>query len=306
MTATAEPRKPPAASAITVAAPAKINLHLEVLGRRADGFHELETVFQTLDLHDEVTVALTPGPDAVTLWCSDPALPADHANLAWRAAAAVLAARPGLGRVAITLAKRLPAGAGLGGGSSDAAAVLRALAALDARVAALDLPALALGLGSDVPFFLVGGTAHATGRGEVLTPLPDIPAPAGLTVLMPEGAHLATPAVFRELTDEERGPRDGRGAAWFAGRLAGGAPAIAANRLTAPARRLCPPLADLLDHLHAHRVPHVMTGSGAACVAFATVVPPLGVTAWPTAFRHRADLTGALPSQAAPEVHVRR
>jgi len=122
-------------SAITVAAPAKINLHLEVLGRRADGFHELETVFQTLDLHDRVSVRLEPGDDAVDLACSDPTLPADHGNLAWRAGAAVLAARPGLGRISITLEKHLPAGAGLGGGSSDAAAVLRALAALDPRVA---------------------------------------------------------------------------------------------------------------------------------------------------------------------------
>ena len=295
-------------SAITVAAPAKINLHLEVLGRRADGFHELETVFQTLDLHDRVSVRLEPGDDAVDLACSDPTLPADHGNLAWRAGAAVLAARPGLGRISITLEKHLPAGAGLGGGSSDAAAVLRALAALDPRVAALDLPALALGLGSDVPFFLVGGTAHATGRGEVLTPLPDAPAPAGLTILMPDGAHLATPAVFQALTDDERGPRPGHGAAWFVGRLAGGAPAIAANRLTAPARRLCPDLATLLDHLAKHNVPHLMTGSGAACVAFAAIAPPPGVRAWTAVFRHRAELTAALQPAAAPPMglHVRR
>jgi 4-diphosphocytidyl-2-C-methyl-D-erythritol kinase len=295
-------------STITVAAPAKINLHLEVLGRRADGFHDLETVFQTLDLHDRVTVRLESGEDGVALTCSDPTLPGDQANLAWRAAAAVLAARPGLGRITITLEKHLPAGAGLGGGSSDAAAVLRALAVLDARVAGLDLAALALSLGSDVPFFLVGGTAHATGRGEILTPLPDAPAPAGLTLLMPEGAHLSTPAVFSALTDEERGPRPGHGAAWFAGRLAGGAPAIAANRLTAPARRLCPDLANLLDQLAGLKVPHLMTGSGAACVAFAAIAPPPGVRAWTAVFRHRAELTAALhpTAVAAQGPHVRR
>jgi 4-diphosphocytidyl-2-C-methyl-D-erythritol kinase len=274
---------------LALAAPAKLNLHLEILARREDGFHELETVFQALELHDRVEVGLTPGADGVTLSCSDPSLPTDQRNLAWRAAAAVLSARPGLGRVTIALEKRLPHGAGLGGGSSDAAAVLRALAGLDPSVAALDLAAIAAAIGSDVPFFLLGGTAHALGRGERLVPLPDAPARA-VTVLMP-AAELPTPAVYRELSDAERGPRQARGAGWWADRFAHGElePHLF-NRLAAPARRLCAPAAALLDHLALLGVPHLLSGSGAACVAFAEVQPPPGVRAWRTAFRPRARL----------------
>ena len=102
---------------------AKLNLFLEILGRRADGFHDIETVFQTIDLHDDVAVELTARP-GISLTCDDAALPCDATNLAWRAAAAYQAANPAIGGLAITLAKRIPAGAGLGGGSADAAAVL--------------------------------------------------------------------------------------------------------------------------------------------------------------------------------------
>ena len=260
-------------------APAKINLHLEILGRRGDGFHGLETVFQTLEMADLVHLELTPGQaSAITLTCDDASLPAGPDNLVWKAAASYLALRPDLGRVAITLTKLLPHGAGLGGGSSDAAAVLRGLAALDSRPpTAAALAAVALELGSDVPYFLVGGTAYATGRGEELIPLPAV-ADLPVTILMP-ATILPTPAVFKALTEAERGPRPPRGPAWFAQ-----APMTdwLHNRLTAPARRICPPVADLLDHLAAQGVPHLMTGSGAACVAFGPVVAPSGVRAWTT------------------------
>ncbi len=275
--------------AISLPAPAKINLVLEVLGRRADGFHELETLFQTLELHDLVEVALDPGADGIALECSDPRLPAGSGNLAWRAASAVAARLPGIGRIGIRLRKVLPHGAGLGGGSSDAAAVLRALAKLDARVARLDLAAIAAEIGSDVPFFLVGGTAHATGRGEVLTALPDAPA-SEVTVLMPD-AILSTPAVFSALDDAERGPRPARGADWWSRRLAAEGPTrIAENRLSGAARRLSPRVSQLLDHLSGTGIPHLMTGSGAACVAFAAIEPPAGVRSWRTRFRPRARL----------------
>ncbi|MBA2479199.1 MAG: 4-(cytidine 5'-diphospho)-2-C-methyl-D-erythritol kinase, partial [Planctomycetes bacterium] len=233
---------------ITLAAPAKINLALEILGRRADGYHAIETVFQTLELCDRVTISLGDGPEPLRLTCSDPTLPAEGGNLAWKAAAAVRARISGFPSIAVDLVKRVPHGAGLGGGSSDAAAVLRGLARLDPRVAALDLAAIAADLGSDVPFFLVGGSAHATGRGEELTPLPDAPMSA-ITVLMP-AAELPTPAVYRELTDAERGPRPLVGSARWRDRLAAGpVHSLASNRLTAPARRLCPAVAALLDHL---------------------------------------------------------
>ncbi len=266
---------------LTLPAPAKVNLYLEVLGRRGDGFHALETIFQTLDLADEVTVAVTAG-SGVALRCSAPGVPADATNLAWRAAAAYLAERP-LGHVELTLIKRIPHGAGLGGGSSDAAAVLRALARLDAKpLPAARLHAIATGLGSDVPFFLLGGTALAHGRGEVLTPLPPAPATT-VTVLMP-AAHLPTPAVFKELTELERGPRVAQGQALAEQLATGRIPLF--NRLTAPARRLCPAAAMLLDHLAASGLPHLLSGSGASCFVLGDIEPPVGVRAYKARFAH--------------------
>jgi 4-diphosphocytidyl-2-C-methyl-D-erythritol kinase len=261
-----------------VLAPAKINLYLEVLGRRDDGFHELETVFQTLALADELTVDLLPAATDIRLQCSDPTIPGDARNLAWRAAAAVLARRPQAGGASITLEKRIPHGAGLGGGSSDAASVLLALnTQLAQPLSASELAAIALELGSDVPYFLLGNTAYATGRGEMLSPLPALPATA-VTVLMPAG-HLSTPSVFKTLTAEERGPRAGRGLAWTREQPAA---ALLHNRLTPAATRLCPPLAELLAWLATQGVPYLMSGSGAACFALAHLAPPPGVRAWQT------------------------
>src|SRR5712691_7808516 len=127
-----------------VRAHAKINWALRVTGKRADGYHDIETVFQTISLHDTLTITES---DRLTLTCDDPTIPTDDTNLVVRAASGK--------NVAIALHKRIPAGGGLGGGSSDAAATL----------AALGLEQRALALGSDVPFFLTGGTAYATGRG---------------------------------------------------------------------------------------------------------------------------------------------
>ena len=262
---------------LTIPAPAKINLHLEILGLRSDGFHGLETVFQTLALADSLTVGVGPG-TGITLACSDPTIPADERNLAWRAAAAIQARRPHVGRIVITLDKRIPHGAGLGGGSSDAASVLLALnQQLEAPLTMAELAAIALTLGSDVPFFLIGGTTHATGRGEELTPLTALP-PTPVTVLMP-AAQLPTPSVFKELTAAERGPRVARGADWAANQPLA---ILLHNRLTGPARRLCPEVVALLDWLAVQGVPHLLSGSGAACFALAHVMPPNGVRAYHT------------------------
>jgi 4-diphosphocytidyl-2-C-methyl-D-erythritol kinase len=162
---------------------AKINWSLRITGKRGDGFHDLETVFQAISLHDELTFRAS---DELSLTCDDPTIPTDDTNLVMRAARLV-----GAPPVAIELRKRIPAGGGLGGGSSNAAATLLALAA-DRH----DLPQLALSLGSDVPFFLVGGTAYATGRGEVLTPLPSR---AGIPLLLalPEERVLTRDAFAR-------------------------------------------------------------------------------------------------------------
>jgi len=164
-----------------VACHAKINWSLRIIGKRADGYHDLETVFQTISLHDTLIFRDS---DRLTLTCDDPSIPVDDTNLVLRAARA-------LGRTAaIELRKRIPAGGGLGGGSSDAAATLRVLG--EGRD---DLAKIALELGSDVPFFLVGGTAYATGRGEILTPMPPIDAP--LLLVLPEERVLTKDAFAR-------------------------------------------------------------------------------------------------------------
>lgn len=181
---------------------AKINLHLAVRDRRADGYHELTTVFQSIALHDTVVVELHDGP--FTLRCTDPAVPADDTNLVWRAAAALAEAlgRAPLGGVRITLEKRVAVQAGLGGGSADAMATLRALGrAWDAPCDHGRLMAIGRTLGADVPFFVEGGTALGAGRGDELTPLVDLPAYTLVLVRPPFG--VATGDAYRWV-DESR------------------------------------------------------------------------------------------------------
>lgn len=151
-----------------VRAHAKINWALRVIGKRADGFHDIETLFQTITLHDTLTIDQA---SKLSLECSDPTIPSDDTNLVVRAAKAIGVTAK------IRLQKEIPAGGGLGGGSSDAAAILKAFHRED--------PDIALSLGSDVPFFLIGGTAYATGRGEQITALPPV-APVPLLLLLPE------------------------------------------------------------------------------------------------------------------------
>lgn len=157
---------------------AKINLDLRVLGVRPDGYHELRTVFQTLRLHDTLTFARHPG--ALTLTCQTEGVPTDHRNLVWKAAAGLWHERYGRRRapegVAMHLVKRIPAEAGLGGGSADAAVALRALNRLWSIGADEDtLMRVASGIGADVPFFLRGGTALGLGRGDAIYPLDELP-----------------------------------------------------------------------------------------------------------------------------------
>jgi 4-diphosphocytidyl-2-C-methyl-D-erythritol kinase len=160
------------------ASPAKINLGLRILGKRPDGYHAIETILQMLDLCDWLAFRAN-DVGTIALTCSPPTLPTDERNLIVRAARSLQQARHISQGVAITLEKRIPIAAGLGGGSSNAATVLLALN----QVWGLHCPApvlhqLAAQLGSDVPFFLNGPTALAQGRGEVLSP---IPSPAALT-----------------------------------------------------------------------------------------------------------------------------
>ncbi|MGQ0733517.1 MAG: 4-(cytidine 5'-diphospho)-2-C-methyl-D-erythritol kinase [Acidobacteriota bacterium] len=169
----------PTSSSITLPAFAKINLDLRILGVRPDGFHDLRTVFQSVALYDVITVTARRG--AFVIECDDPTIPTDQRNLIWRAA--TLLWRRGLRRASqeprdalVTLKKRIPQEAGLGGGSADGAMALLGLARLWRLD--LDLPTLARlagALGADVPFFLVGGTALGLGRGDDIYPLTDLP-----------------------------------------------------------------------------------------------------------------------------------
>ena len=151
--------------------PAKLNLSLRVLGRRADGYHELDTVFQAIDMWDRVHGTLAP---ALELVCDHPDVPSGPDNLAWRAADLLRRrlGRPDLG-ASLRIDKAIPVQGGLGGGSSDAAGALLLCSRLwRADPSGAELRDIAVELGADVPFFLVGGTARGTGRGDRVDPLP--------------------------------------------------------------------------------------------------------------------------------------
>lgn len=163
---------------ITLDANAKINLTLDILGRREDGYHEVAMVMQEISLHD--TLAIKKAEAGIRLSIAfegkDGLLPADESNLCWRAAALIRKEYGLSGGVSMELVKRIPMAAGLAGGSADAAAVLKGMNLLyGLGITEERLCELGAALGSDVPFCLMGGTMLATGRGEVLTRLPDFP-----------------------------------------------------------------------------------------------------------------------------------
>ena len=177
---------------------AKINLGLVVLGRRPDGYHELRTVYQSIGLADHLEVTLRAGPRRVHLETSGLAVPEGSQNLAARAAETMLEELNLRARVSVVLRKRIPLGSGLGGGSSDAATVLRAISYLSKRtVPAERLLRLAAALGSDVPFFLYGGRALGLGRGEEVYPLPE--EPRRCCVLFFPGRGMDTVEAYRRL-----------------------------------------------------------------------------------------------------------
>jgi 4-diphosphocytidyl-2-C-methyl-D-erythritol kinase len=163
---------------VRVRACAKVNLTLRVLGLRADGYHDLRTTFQALALHDTLTFTETAGPFRLT--CDDPRCPPDETNLVWRAARRLWRERRRRGDpagIAAHIAKRIPVEGGLGGGSSDAAATLHALATIwGMELDPVALHDIARELGADVPFFLQGGTALGVDRGDTLFQLADLPA----------------------------------------------------------------------------------------------------------------------------------
>jgi 4-diphosphocytidyl-2-C-methyl-D-erythritol kinase len=257
------------AGTIRLEAPAKVNLSLEVCGKRADGFHELSMANVQVGITDTVVIRRTER--GIVCRADRDDLPVDDRNLAVRAAHALLGPDPTPG-VAIELQKRIPSGAGLAGGSADAAAVLHGcnrLFELGHEPAAL--AAIGAGVGSDVPYLCYSGAAVCTGRGEVVQPV-DAPAGLHLCVLWPE-AELSTAAVFGACTPALT-PFKERASVLFARLNEGpgwtGVGELLFNRLESAARALCPEVAGLLDTVQRIDTQgFVMTGSGSAVVALA-------------------------------------
>ncbi len=184
---------------------AKVNLGLEVLGRRADGYHDVRTVLQTIGLAD--TLEVFPAREGIAFTCSDPSLPTGEDNLVVKAARLVQREFGVRAGARLSLTKRIPSQAGLGGGSSDAAVALLATARLwKVEPDRQRLLKLAAGLGSDVPFFLCGGTALGVGRGEEVYPLPDGPS-AHLVVAWPS-CGMSTAVAYQLLENRLTAPRE--------------------------------------------------------------------------------------------------
>ncbi len=242
---------------LTLPAPAKLNLFLHITGRRADGYHELQSLFALLDQGDSLTFR---GADDLQLTCSDPAIPCDDSNLILRAAACLRAHTGTRQGAHIHLDKRLPAGGGVGGGSSDAATTLLGLNTLwDLGLSEDTLATLGLALGADVPIFVRGHSAWAEGVGEKITPV-DLP-DAHFLVIHP-GIHVSTARIFgdRELTRDTP-----------ISKLPASLEAVLTrdfhNDCEAVAKRHFPEIGKTLDWLRQHAGNSRMTGTGACCFA---------------------------------------
>lgn len=233
---------------LRVAAYAKLNLSLQVLGRRADGFHDIDSLVRTIDLHDRLTIAMTD--DGIEV-AND--LDFDGPDIVAVAAQRILSAKRSIRGVSIRVEKRIPAGAGLGGGSSDAAAVLRAIDSLTPpSLSEEELASLASDVGSDVALFLIGGLMRMSGRGERIEPLP-ASGPEHYAIVVPP-IHCATADVYRgwngEGHDRRRAAKRGE------------------NDLMEPAISLHAGLADVRDAVgELGGVYHGMSGSGSSFFA---------------------------------------
>jgi 4-diphosphocytidyl-2-C-methyl-D-erythritol kinase len=186
-------------------APAKINLRFQILRRREDGFHEIETLMTPISLGDELTIEPNEQADGIAFSCDDPSLPAGEDNLVLRAARSFFAEISIEPRIRIELRKRIPHGAGLGGGSSDAASTLLGLNELQGGPLSLArLTSLAAAIGSDVPFFLCRNGAICRGRGELVEPVAELPK-LSLLLLKPEFG-VPTPWAYRQWRESREMP----------------------------------------------------------------------------------------------------
>ncbi|MBL4720591.1 MAG: 4-(cytidine 5'-diphospho)-2-C-methyl-D-erythritol kinase [Alphaproteobacteria bacterium] len=250
---------------LVVSAPAKVNLYLTITGRRADGLHLIDSLVAFTTLGDELRI--TPG-ERLDVTCTGPFsanMPLPYKNLVYLAAQQLADAAGVSARADIAITKNLPIAAGIGGGSSDAAATLRTLVkAWGLSDKGVDLDKIGLTLGSDLPVCILGETSYAGGIGEVLTPGPKLPN-AGLLLVNP-GVGLVTSSVYGArkggFSPVNRFKSDPQDAAELAAMLED-----RENDLTRPAIRLCPVIRDVLSALNKAPGCHLgrMTGSGATC-----------------------------------------
>ncbi|MBM4312086.1 MAG: 4-(cytidine 5'-diphospho)-2-C-methyl-D-erythritol kinase [Deltaproteobacteria bacterium] len=192
---------PGPSQSLSIASPCKVNLHLSIVGRRPDGFHEIETLFHRVSLQDSIHLQRTCAP-GIHVSVSDPGIPSGPENLVWRAADLFLKHHPQIGGISLHIEKHIPSGAGLGGGSSNAAATLVGLQRLYGLTLSADhLRALGASLGADVAFFLADTrSAWATGIGEKLTPVDGSPLLWFLIVY--PGIHISTQWAYRTFSQD--------------------------------------------------------------------------------------------------------
>ena len=255
-------------SCMQVAAPAKINLNLRVLGRNdATGYHDIETWMAPVSLADELRVELTEAP-GIALTCSDPELDNGSGNLAWKAAELFLRETKSERGACIELHKHIPHGAGLGGGSSDAAAVLKALNAQSGSpLDGAALETLSAHLGSDIPFFIRAKPAMARGRGEILEPRP-LPQPLDLLLIKPPFA-VETAWAYGQWSDQVSCPPR-----WTAPQLHDGLEIF--NDLERPVFAKYIILAALKEWLLEHSLVAAAAMSGSGSCLFAILRDPRG------------------------------
>jgi 4-diphosphocytidyl-2-C-methyl-D-erythritol kinase len=202
--------------AMQVFAPAKINLSLKILSRREDGFHEIETLIAPVSLHDEIKIDKIDIGKGIEFRCDDPSVPLHQDNLVVRAAKSFFAAAKLTPAVSIDLKKKIPHGAGLGGGSSDAAATLLALNRFfETKLSREELAKLGSEIGSDVPFFIFESAATCRGRGELVTPV-QLPAQLSILLLKPDFV-VATAGAYSRWHDSREIPGVTYSAQEFAG-----------------------------------------------------------------------------------------
>jgi len=252
----------PAGPGYAIAAPAKVNLHLELLGKRPDGYHDLETLIVCVNLFD--TLLIQPSRE-LHLTCDTPGIPTDGKNLVVKAAKALQAAAGTDAGAAIHLTKRIPHEAGLGGGSSDAAAALFALNQLwKLGLSDAELQTVAGTVGSDVPAFLAGSASWCTGRGEIVEP---VEVPRMHLVIVKPAVGLSTAAVYGKVNLGTAGVSP-----WVPNTTHGLTPAVPIlfNRLQAAAFALQPLVERVYDRLHECEPQGVLlSGSGSSVFAVA-------------------------------------